>query len=531
MQQPASPPIGLDLDLDDAQRVHWDESPPVLYEATIRRELGRVAANGPLVVDTTPFTGRSPRDKFIARDPEVDGEIAWGKVNEAIDPAKFDGLLERMLEHLRRTELHVQNLCGGADPEHRLPIRVITEIPWAALFAQNMFLRIASAAERRAHNPEFTLLHAPSVKADPDRDGTNSEAFITVSFRRKLVLIGGSGYGGEIKKSIFTVLNYLLPKRGVLAMHCSANVGSGGDVALFFGLSGTGKTTLSADPDRPLIGDDEHGWSDRGVFNFEGGCYAKVIRLSAEHEPEIYATTRRFGTVLENVVIDDATRRIDLDSDALTENTRAAYPITHLPNIVPDGQAGHPKNVVFLTADAFGVLPPISRLSAEQAMYYFLSGYTAKVAGTERGVSEPQATFSACFGEPFLPLPPGTYAEMLGERIRQHGPAVWLVNTGWTAGPYGEGHRIPIPHTRAMIRAILGGSIADDLLEPDARFGILVPRKVDGVPAEVLSPRGTWKDGEVYDRQAAKLAGMFRDNFRRYADQVSDAVKAVQPEV
>jgi phosphoenolpyruvate carboxykinase (ATP) len=352
---------------------------------------------------------------------------------------------------------------------------------------------------------------------------------VILDFSRKLVLIGGTRYAGEIKKSVFTALNYLLPRRGVLSMHCSANVGADADVALFFGLSGTGKTTLSADPERPLIGDDEHGWSERGVFNFEGGCYAKVIRLSEKDEPEIHATTRLFGTVLENVVMDDATRRLDLDDDSKTENTRAAYPITHLPDIVPTGQAGHPRNIVFLTADAFGVLPPISKLTTDQAMYYFLSGYTAKVAGTERGIKEPQATFSACFGEPFLPLHPNEYARMLGERIKQHRPKVWLVNTGWTAGPYGEGHRIKIPHTRAMIRAVLGGSISEDDLVTDPVFGLRRPSAVPGVPAEVLDPRQTWSDKKAYDDQAARLAGMFRENFGRYADQVSDAVKAAAP--
>ena len=344
-------------------------------------------------------------------------------------------------------------------------------------------------------------------------------------------MIGGTSYAGEIKKSVFTLLNYLLPKQGVLSMHCSANVGKAGDVALFFGLSGTGKTTLSADPRRPLIGDDEHGWSDSGVFNFEGGCYAKVIRLRAEHEPEIFATTRMFGTVLENVVMDPSTRRLDLDNDAMTENTRAAYPLTHLPNIVEEGRAGHPRNIVFLTADAFGVLPPIASLDPAQAMYYFLSGYTAKVAGTERGISEPQATFSACFGEPFLPLHPAVYAEMLGQRIRRHGPRVWLVNTGWTAGAYGEGHRIAIPHTRAMISAVLDGAIDESSLRPDPVFGVLVPDAVEGVPTELLAPRKTWADPAAYDRQAAELARMFRDNFERYADGVSDEIKAAAPEV
>ena len=520
----------LALDLSDAERVHWNDAAPTLYEATVREGSGRIAADGPLVVDTTPYTGRSPNDKFFVEEPETRELIAWGKVNTAIEPARFAAMQDRVLAHLASRQLWVQDLNAGADPSHRLPLRVISESPWAALFAQNMFVRIDSDEKRSAHRPQFTILHAPSLSADPQRDGTRSEVFVMVSLARKLVLIGGTKYAGEIKKSVFTVLNYLLPQRGVLSMHCSANVGADGDVALFFGLSGTGKTTLSADPQRPLIGDDEHGWSDEGVFNFEGGCYAKVIRLQQPHEPEIFATTQRFGTVLENVVMHSATRRLDLDDDSKTENTRAAYPISHLPNVVSAGRAGHPRNIVFLTADAFGVLPPISRLSPEQAMYYFLSGYTAKVAGTERGIVEPQATFSACFGEPFLPLHPTTYARMLGEKIRNHGPDVWLVNTGWTAGPHGEGHRIAIPHTRAMIRAILAGGAGKDDLRRDERFGLLVPRALADVPADVLDPRATWADGEAYDRQAAKLAAMFRDNFQRYADESADEVKAAAPQ-
>jgi phosphoenolpyruvate carboxykinase (ATP) len=520
----------LALDLTDARRVHWNDAAATLYEATVRDGRGSIAAGGPLVVDTTPYTGRSPKDKFVVDEPASHDAIAWGSVNTPIEPARFDALRDRVLAHLGTKQLWVQDLNAGAHPDHRLPLRVITESPWAALFAQNMFVRLESDAERSSHRPELTILHAPSLVAQPERDGTRSEVFVMLSLSQRLVVIGGTKYAGEIKKSVFTVLNYILPRRGVLSMHCSANVGAGGDVALFFGLSGTGKTTLSADPRRPLIGDDEHGWSDDGVFNFEGGCYAKVIRLREDHEPEIYATTRRFGTVLENVLLDPRTRRLDLDDDAKTENTRAAYPISHLPNVVATGCAGHPRNIVFLTADAFGVLPPISRLSPEQAMYYFLSGYTAKVAGTERGVVEPQATFSACFGEPFLPLHPAEYARMLGEKIRQHGPAVWLVNTGWTAGAYGEGHRIAIPHTRAMIRAILAGDVDEASMRRDERFGLRVPRSLTDVPDGVLDPRATWSDPAAYDRQASKLAAMFRENFRRYAGASSAEIEAAAPQ-
>ncbi len=512
-----------------AGRVRANLSEPLLVEETVRRGTGRLARGGPLVVDTTPYTGRSPKDKFVVRQPSIEGEIAWGKVNQPISAEVFDALYLRVCEHLSGTEVFVQDLHGGTDPAHRLSVRLVTESPWHALFARNLLVR-PEADDLKTFAPDYHIVHAPEFEADSARDSTRSEAFVMLNLERRIVLIGGTRYAGEIKKSVFTLLNYLLPKAGVLSMHCSANVGAGGDTALFFGLSGTGKTTLSADPERPLIGDDEHGWSDDGVFNFEGGCYAKVIRLVREHEPEIYATTERFGTVLENVAI-DAAGVLDLDDASKTENTRSAYPITHLPNVVAGSAAGHPTNIVFLTADAFGVLPPLSKLTAEQAMYYFLSGYTAKVAGTERGVTEPQATFSACFGEPFLPLHPGVYAKMLGARIRAHRPDVWLLNTGWTAGPHGTGHRIAIPHTRAMVRAILGGSIADADLATEPVFGLAIPKKLDGVPDEILTPRATWADKTAYDEQATKLAGMFRDNFERYSDGVDDAVRRAAPGV
>jgi phosphoenolpyruvate carboxykinase (ATP) len=424
-------------------------------------------------------------------------------------------------------ELFVQDTYAGADPRYRLPVRIVTELAWHSLFARTMFINDDAGAVK--HTPEFTVVNIPSFKADPATDGTRAETFILMDFAQRLVLIGGTSYAGETKKSVFTILNYLLPQRGVMSMHCSANVGEAGDVAVFFGLSGTGKTTLSADPERRLIGDDEHGWSDDGVFNFEGGCYAKVIKLSAEAEPDIYRTTRMFGTVMENVVFDPATRLPDLDDASRTENTRAAYPLTSIPNIVPEGYAGHPSNIIMLTADAFGVLPPVAKLSPEQAMYHFLSGYTAKVAGTERGVTEPQATFSTCFGAPFMVLHPGVYADLLGRKIQEHKAVCWLVNTGWSGGPYGEGSRMKISHTRAMIRAILNGSLARVETRPDPVFGVGVPTSCPDVPAEVLQPRGTWRDPEAYDRKAQELARRFNENFEKYEAGVSAEVRAAAP--
>jgi phosphoenolpyruvate carboxykinase (ATP) len=507
--------------------LRWNLLEPALIEETIRRGTGRFATGGPLVVDTTPYTGRSPNDKFIVKSDESESDIAWGKVNRDISPETFDKLYDRVCAHLSERELFVQDLRGGCDPNNRIAVRLVSESPWHALFARNLLVR-TPADELADFAPDFHIVHAPEFEADPKRDGTNSEVFVLLNLARRIVLIGGTRYAGEIKKSVFTLLNYLLPKKGVMAMHCSANVGQSGDVSLFFGLSGTGKTTLSADPERPLIGDDEHGWSESGVFNFEGGCYAKVIKLERAHEPEIFATTERFGTVLENVVMDDG-GELDLNDGSKTENTRSAYPITHLPNIVASGMAGHPNNIVFLTCDAFGVLPPISKLTTEQAMYYFLSGYTAKVAGTERGITEPQATFSACFGEPFLPLHPGVYAEMLGKKIEEHRPNVWLLNTGWTAGPFGTGHRIAIPHTRAMVRAMLSGNIADDAWTTEPFFGLRIPTSVDGVPSDILDPKSTWESATDYDAQANKLAQMFRNNFERYSDRIDDAIKKAAP--
>jgi len=509
--------------------VHQNLTPAELYEHAVRRGEGVIVANGPFCAVTSPHTGRSPNDKFFVQEPGSSERIWWGKVNQPLAPEQFDRLHADVVAHLNEQELFVRDVFAGADPTYRLPIRFVTPNAWHALFVYNMFLR-PGAGDMQSFTPGFQVLHAPELQADPAVHGTKSGTFIVVSFAHKIILIGGTRYAGELKKSIFTILNYLLPARGVLPMHCSANVGEGGDVALFFGLSGTGKTTLSADPERKLIGDDEHGWSSHGVFNFEGGCYAKVIRLSRDGEPEIYATTRRFGTVLENVVVDPETRAVDLDSHEITENTRASYPIHFIPNHIPGGMAGHPSHIVFLTCDAFGVMPPIARLTPAQAMYHFVSGYTAKVAGTERGVTEPKETFSACFGAPFLPLHPHVYAEMLGERIAQHGVQCWMVNTGWTGGPFGVGYRMRLSHTRAMIRAALSGELDRVPVRREPVFGFDVPQHVPGgVPDDVLDPRRTWTDPSAYDAQATRLAGLFRKNFEQFAERVHAAVREAGP--
>jgi phosphoenolpyruvate carboxykinase (ATP) len=518
---------GLEREGIQTDRVRWNLSTAVLYEEAVRRQEGMIAAAGPLACRTGQHTGRSPNDKFIVREPSSEAEIAWGAVNRPMEPAQFETLHKDLLSSLKGKELFVLDCFAGADPTYRLPVRVINELAWHNLFCRNLFIDDPSAAE--AASPAFTIIDSPGFKADPKRHGSNSDVMIALHFAKKLVLIAGSSYAGEMKKSIFSVLNFILPLQQVLSMHCSANIGKGGDTALFFGLSGTGKTTLSSDPDRMLIGDDEHGWSDRGVFNFEGGCYAKTIRLSAEAEPQIYATTRRFGTVLENVVIDEQTRELNLDDDRYTENTRAAYPISFIDNAVPSGQGGHPRNVVMLTADAFGVLPPISRLTPEGAMYHFLSGYTAKVAGTEKGVTEPKATFSTCFGAPFLPLEPSRYARMLGEKIARHHARVWLVNTGWTGGPYGVGTRIKIAHTRAMIRAALSGALDGVRYETDPVFNLDIPTSCPDVPSDLLKPRTTWANGAAYDDQAARLARMFMENFKTFEQGVIAEVLAAGP--
>lgn len=499
----------------------------LIEEAVLRGE-GRMAPGGALVVSTGIHTGRSPKDKFVVRDSASDGLVRWGSVNHPMTPDQFERLRLRMLSYLQGRDLFVIDAAAGADERYRVPVRVVTEQAWPALFSQIMFL--PGRPEDDSEGPSaFTVIQAPGFAADPEIDGTRSDVFIALSFTRRLVLIGGTRYAGEIKKSIFTVANYLFPQQGALSMHCSANEGADGDVALFFGLSGTGKTTLSADPLRRLIGDDEHVWGDTGIFNVEGGCYAKVIHLSPDAEPEIYATTHTFGTLLENVVIDEATEELDLDDDTITENTRAAYPISMIPNARLDGKGGHPKNLIMLTADAFGVLPPVAKLTAEQAMYHFLSGYTAKVAGTEKGVTEPQATFSACFGSPFLPMRPSVYADLLGERINKHEADAWLVNTGWTGGPHGTGHRMPIQATRAIIRAILSGELAGAETGTDPNFGIQVPIRCDGVEGNLLDPRSTWDDPAAYDAQARRLAAMFVKNFEQYADGVRPEILAAGP--
>ncbi len=508
---------------------HWNYGMPALYEEVIRRGEGRVAESGALVVDTGRYTGRAAKDKFIVREPSSEDDIWWGSINQPFTPERFAALKQRLLAYFEGRDVFVRDCYAGADPATRLPIRVVTEYAWHSLFARNMF--IAPPREALAEfEPRFTVIQAPGFKADPDSDGTNSEAFVAINFAAREVLIGGTAYAGESKKSVFTILNYLMPAAGVLPMHASANVGPDGDAAVFFGLSGTGKTTLSADPKRTLVGDDEHGWGATGVFNFEGGCYAKVIRLSAEAEPEIDAATRRFGTLLENVVIDAESRALDLDDGSLTENTRSSYPLDYIPNASTTGIAGQPRNVVMLTADAFGVLPPIAKLTPDQAMYHFLSGYTAKVAGTEAGLgSSPEATFSTCFGAPFMPRPPAVYAKLLGERIARHDTDCWLVNTGWTGGSYGVGSRMEIGHTRALLNAALDGSLAAAPVRVDAHFGLSVPESCPGVPREALTPRSTWADKQAYDRTARELIGRFHENFESFAPDVTDAVKAAAP--
>lgn len=509
---------------------YWNLTTSALYEEAVRRREGMIAHLGPLVVRTGHHTGRSPNDKFIVKEPSSTKKVWWGPVNRPFPPEKFTALYHRLLAYLQGKDIFIQDCLVNADPTYQIPIRVITETAWHSLFARTMFIVQRDRAKLAEHIPQFTIINLPRFHAVPEVDGTNSEVFILLNFQQKLALIGGTSYAGEIKKSIFTLLNYLLPQQNVLSMHCSANVGPDGDVALFFGLSGTGKTTLSADPHRTLIGDDEHGWSEEGIFNFEGGCYAKVIRLSKEAEPEIYETTRRFGTILENVTIDSETRRLDLNDDSLTENTRAAYPLSYIPHASATGMAGHPRHIIMLTADAFGVMPPVAKLTPAQAMYHFLSGYTAKVAGTEKGMGkEPQATFSTCFGAPFMVLHPTVYAQLLGEKIARHQVECWLVNTGWSGGPYGTGERIKIAYTRAMIRAILNGSLKKVRTEPDPIFQLLIPTSCPEVPAEILKPRHTWKDGRAYDETARKLAENFEKNFVQFASEVPEEVKKAGP--
>jgi phosphoenolpyruvate carboxykinase (ATP) len=515
--------------IDAGGRVHVHPSTSILYTHTLKRSEGRLAEGGPLVVDTGRHTGRSPNDKFVVREPGTESRIWWGKVNQETDEARFEALRDKVTSFLEGEDIYVIDSFAGADPAHRLAVRVITHSPWHALFAKTLFID-PTEEELAGFEPDALVLHAPAVEADPAEDGTRSRTFVVLHPGRAEILIGGTFYAGEIKKSIFTLMNDRLPLEGVLPMHCSANVSGAGEVAVFFGLSGTGKTSLSADPERHLIGDDEHGWSDDGVFNIEGGCYAKAIHLSAEAEPEIFKATESFGTVLENVIVDER-GVLDLDDDSKTENTRAAYKLEQIANALPTKRAGHPTSVVFLTADAFGILPPLARLSREQAMFYFLSGFTAKLAGTEIGVTEPQPTFSACFGAPFLPQPPAVYAHMLGERLDRHGATVWLVNTGWTGGPFGEGERMPITETRAMLHAALSGQLDGAEFRQDELFGFEVPTAVPAVDSRLLDPRSTWRDPDAYDRKARELARMFRDNFQQFAAEAGPDVVAAGPRI
>ena len=510
--------------------IYFNLPTPGLVEQSILRGEGTLSQMGALVVNTGQYTGRSPNDKFIVNNfSEGQDDIWWGKINRPIAPEKFEHIYLKLSAYLQGRDVFVQDLLVGAHPSYQMPVRIITEQAWHSLFARDLFIR-PPLDSLNTQVPKFTVIQAPGFLANPAEDNTNTGTFIILDLLQNLIIIGGPSYAGEIKKGVFSVMNYLLPKQGVLSMHCSANVGEQGDVALFFGLSGTGKTTLSSDPERQLIGDDEHGWGDDGVFNFEGGCYAKTIHLREELEPLIWSAAHHFGTVLGNVVMDPVTRRMDFDSDRYTENTRAAYPIDYVPRHVEEGYAGHPRNIFLLTADAFGVMPPLARLNHEQAMFYFLSGYTSKLAGTEKGLSqEPQATFSTCFGAPFLPLHPKVYANLLGEKISRYGTRVWLVNTGWTGGPYGTGHRIHLPYTRAMVRAALTGALDDVPTRTDPIFGLSVPLSCPDVPPEILDPRTTWDNADAYTQQAQQLAGQFEQNFKQFAGDVPPEVVKVTP--
>tara|TARA_R110000787_G_scaffold589_7_gene2164 strand:- start:1055 stop:2728 length:1674 start_codon:yes stop_codon:yes gene_type:complete len=506
-------------------RKNWKE--PRLYETSVAAGESRVANGGALVVETGQHTGRSAKDKFTVRDATTEDTVWWDN-NASMTPEHFDTLLTDFTAHLASKDVFVQELFGGADLDHRLPVTVINELAWHSLFIRHL-LRIPTDAEYTGFKSQFTIINCPSFRADPARHGTRSETVIAVNFAKRMVLIGGTSYAGETKKSVFTALNYYLPTKGVMPMHCSVNTSEKDDAAIFFGLSGTGKTTLSADASRILIGDDEHGWSENGLFNFEGGCYAKMIKLSAEAEPEIFATTKQWGTVLENVVMDPVTRELDLDDGTLAENSRGAYPISAIPNASESGRCGQPKNLVMLTADAFGVMPPIAKLTPAQAMYHFLSGYTAKVAGTEKGVTEPTATFSTCFGGPFMPRHPSEYGNLLRDLIGKYDVDCWLVSTGWTGGPYGQGNRMPIKATRALLNAALDGSLNKATFRKDETFGFMVPTALSGVDAKILDPRSTWADPVAYDKQAAKLADMFVANFTKFESYVDETVRASAP--
>jgi phosphoenolpyruvate carboxykinase (ATP) len=507
-------------------QVYYNLLEPDLVQAAIAGGEGTLGQGGTLLVTTGKHTGRSPKDKFVVKTPEVENTI-WWENNPPMDPAKFDVLHADMLEHMKGGTYHVQDLFGGADPAHRLDVRVVTELAWHGLFIRHL-LRRPERAELDSFTPDWTIINCPTFKADAAKHGCRTETVIALNFAKKVILIGGTEYAGENKKSVFTLLNYLLPEKGIMPMHCSANHAPGNpvDTAVFFGLSGTGKTTLSADPSRVLIGDDEHGWSDRGTFNFEGGCYAKTISLSAEAEPEIYATTQKFGTVIENMVFDPETKELDFEDSSLTANMRCAYPLSYISNASDTALGGHPKNIIMLTCDAFGVLPPIARLTPAQAMYHFLSGFTSKVAGTERGVTEPEPTFSTCFGAPFMPRRPEVYGKLLQEKIASHGATCWLVNTGWTGGAYGTGKRMPIKATRALLAAALDGTLVDNQFRKDPNFGFEVPVTCDGVEDRLLNPRQTWADTAAYDVQAAKLVQMFSDNFAKYVPFIDEDVRA-----
>ncbi|WP_309660750.1 phosphoenolpyruvate carboxykinase [Sphingomonas sp.] len=524
------PKHGLDAQgITTAAELHWNLTTAPLVEHAVRRAEGLLAKDGPLVVRTGAHTGRSAQDRFIVRDSTSERTVWWGKTNKPMDGEAFDRLHQDFLAALgTKDKLFVADLFGGSEPEHRVRVRVINELAWHNLFIRTLLVR-PEADELADFDPEYTIIDLPTFQADPERHGCRGATVIAVNLEKKLILIGGTAYAGEMKKSVFGLLNFLLPPHGIMPMHCSANIGPDGDTAIFFGLSGTGKTTLSADPNRTLIGDDEHGWSDTHVFNFEGGCYAKMIRLSADAEPEIFATTKRFGTVLENVVMDPVTRELDLDDGSLAENSRGAYPIEFIPNSSADNMGPLPKNVVMLTADAFGVLPPIARLTPDQAMYHFLSGYTAKVAGTEIGVTEPEATFSTCFGAPFMPRHPSVYGNLLKKRIAEAGVDCWLVNTGWTGGKYGVGQRMPIQATRALLNAALDGSLKNANFRKDPNFGFDVPVAVPGVDSGILDPRGTWADMDEYDRTAARLVDLFVANFAEFAEHVDEGVRQSGP--
>ncbi len=521
------------LGLSNLNKVYWNLPPEALYEEVIFRGEASISHQGPIVVNTGKHTARAASDKFIVREATTEENIWWGQYNRPFSAEKFDELFARLQGYLQGRDIFIQDCYGGSDPDYRLPVRIITEAAWHSLFARNMFIKPESAEEYRRFAPEFTVIAAPGFKSFPQIDQTPTETFIVLNFAQKLCIIGNTGYGGEIKKSVFTLLNYLLPLRdGVMTMHCSANVGKSGDVALFFGLSGTGKTTLSADPNRGLIGDDEHGWSDNGVFNFEDGCYAKVIELSPTAEPQIYACTRRFGTVLENVVFDPVSRNIDLDDDSLTENTRAAYPLTFIENAVPEKRGGHPKNIIFLTCDASGVMPPIARLTVEQAMYHFISGYTSKIAGTEVGLrDEPEITFSACFGGPFMVHKPAFYAELLRRKIERYGVKCWLVNTGWVGGPYGVGKRISIKHTRSLLSAVLTGGLDQVEFYTDPVFGFEVPKTCPDVPEDVMFPSRSWQKETEYWKKYKQLASRFIDNMKKFEMDTPREVMAAGPKI